>query len=129
LALVGLTSLLILAGGCGGELCEDPNDTTCSDGAEVNSQDSALIPSSKPLPARVIPTPGGGGGSMTGVGTPACAGSETSSWGDSSRGGYQYVTCYSWVMIEWGPGWLTSEQGYCQYGVVVASAGDFASIN
>jgi len=65
-------------------------------------------------------------GGMTGVGTSACSGSETSSWGNASAGGYQYVSCNYWFMSEWGPGFYTDEMGACINGVVVSSSHDSA---
>ncbi len=118
---VGIALIGMLAAACSGAP-GDAGDTASADDENVGSKTSAMSGTNRPKAFVMYHT-----GGMTGVGTPACSGNETDSWGDNTRGGYQYVTCFSWLMIEWGPGWRTSDYGVCNEGVIINGANDHMS--
>ncbi len=111
LSMLGMAAAIVtVAVGCGG--LDDELDYAMEERAAVQ-RDIGLF---------AHPYMGQGG--MRGVGTSRCSGTETSRWGDASRGGYQYVSCSMWYMSEWGPGYFTDEVGECVNGVIVSDASD-----
>lgn len=87
-------------------------------GAEIGFEDEEAVGETQQeltAPPRKMLAPYVGEG-MSGVGTPSCSGSETSSWGNSYQGGYVYVSCTYWYMAEWGPGSYTDSAGSCFQG-------------
>lgn len=108
--IIASLSLLALGAGCGG----------VDDELDFAMQQSAAY--RRDIGHFAHPYMGEGG--MSGVGSAACSGTETSRWGNASRGGYQYVSCSMWYMSEWGPGYFTDEAGQCVNGVIVSDASD-----
>jgi len=104
LTLIGSTLSVTGCAGVGGE-----ETTTQPDNAKVAVANAPLKapPPAVICPGRCIWT----SGSITGVGTSDCEGSESSSWGNSTQGGRIVVTCDSWYFEEWGPGFHVIDSG------------------
>jgi hypothetical protein len=115
LALTATLVLALAAGGCAAPTDDDPEEEN------LGAVSSAMM---RPKPRFICDGFSCVSGSMSGVGTSSCSGSETTTWGNSTSGGRQYVSCSSWSMSEWGPGWHASDYGTSDNGVIVTGSSD-----